>query len=864
MISFSPPLFETLKLRVLECSSIKSITPGDCKALSSLIYSKTKLTISETTLKRVYGFAYSKFRPSLFTIEVMAKYCDFDGWDNFCESQGKLSSKTSNDNVDWKTLSDNASKITSFTLQALKNRSGIPFTQTIKRKFLDDHFDEFLAGDYTATVFTAPSGYGKTIGLCHWIDEKIASGSDDIILFFSSSALMNVFLSGRDLNDWLLALLGYSSQDDISVLFDINKRRDGKFYFIIDGFDEHMFKIDQFQLLLHQLTDIFSFYQSHDWFKLILTMRSSNWINNRHDMEFSNEKWFTGFITDDNLTTNVPLFNIQEIKELCVKINPNIQSSIAIDIANNFNHPLYFQFYYKQHKDDFTFNNVDHICIYDLVSVFILNKVYLGHYATEKLLLLKEMVGQMEFANGVYELNKLKIHDLLKQYNHAYNELISIGFLREVNISSEVQFKTRVQFGNNHFLEYTIAKELLLNNNTKFDLSVINIINDTINDKHKLPVLKWCIMHAVKSGQQESFDLLSHITLSPKEKSELIMFLGDLLQKICSSLHNSDEAVANYFKQDCSDGLFYYFFGLEFVSIDYKNTLGTLLKFNLSNSKKIIAYTGLATIAIMQLDVKKLEEYITRLKTFPQDDFQQFSINPLHCLDAIYQYLKYGVIKKDFFSALTSFYFNPSINNNLNNKANELTFLLAGYSLLILQRPFKILRFINGLKTVHKPGAAASFSYNFFLKALASGAYYFLDNKNEVSGIYNSIALVYKQEENSATAFMKARFYSLKIKLSIMNEDYTAISSYLNALTQVCDESGDKLSKLFVYNVILNNQHLMNLDPQLFKQTAYNLTRLLRECGISPEIFVKPQEAEAVLLKLKFNSDGGSAFIDLL
>ena len=97
-----------------------------------------------------------------------------------------------------------------------------------------------------------------------------------------------------------------------------------------------------------------------------------------------------------------------------------------------------------------------------------------------------------------------------------------------------------------------------------------------------------------------------------------------------------------------------------------------------------------------------------------------------------------------------------------------------------------------------------------------------------------------------------------------MNEDYTAISSYLNALTQVCDESGDKLSKLFVYNVILNNQHLMNLDPQLFKQTAYNLTRLLRECGISPEIFVKPQEAEAVLLKLKFNSDGGSAFIDLL
>src|SRR5882757_4507061 len=152
MISFSPVQFETLKSRVLANANIRSITPGDCKALALQIYSKTKLTVSETTLKRVYGFAYSKFKPSLFTIDVLAKYCDFEGWDDFCEQESVPLSKSQNEHVDWKTLS-----------------------QTIRRKFIDDHFDEFLRGDYTATVFTAPSGYGKTIGLCHWIDEKLES-----------------------------------------------------------------------------------------------------------------------------------------------------------------------------------------------------------------------------------------------------------------------------------------------------------------------------------------------------------------------------------------------------------------------------------------------------------------------------------------------------------------------------------------------------------------------------------------------------------------------------------------------------------------------------------------------------------------
>ena len=855
MISFSPVQFETLKSRVLANANIRSITPGDCKALAFQIYSKTKLTVSETTLKRVYGFAYSKFKPSLFTIDVLAKFCDYEGWDDFCERESVPSEKSQNEHVDWKTLSQNAAKITHFTLQALKNRSGIPFGQTIRRKFIDDHFDEFLRGDYTATVFAAPSGYGKTIGLCHWIDEKLESDSNDIILFFSSSALMNVFLSGRDLNDWLLALLGYSHEEDIEALFDINKRNDGKFYLVIDGFDEHMFKNDQFELVLTQLMDIFSFYQSHEWFKLVLTMRSANWINNKHNMEFGLKNWFTGFITDHDLTTNVPLFNIQEIKELSRKINPDVQNLIAIDVANNFNHPLYFQFYYKQNKNNFSLNNIDHICIYELISIFILNKVYLGHYATEKILLLKGLVDEMDFQAGVYELDKFKCNDLLKQYSHAYNELLSIGFLREINSSNDFQFKTMVQFGNNNFLEFTIARKLLLDNNQRFDLQLIKLINNAFNNsEHKLPVIKWCVIHAVKNGQQESFELLAQTNLNPKEKSELIIFLGDLLQRVCFGSTNA-EATANYFKQDCSDGLFYYFFGLELVNTDYKKALQTLLKFELSDHKKVLTYTALATIAILQLDLKQLEDYLTKLKSFPQHDFHQFAINPLHCLNAIYQYLKYGMIRKDFFAEITRFYFNPPKQSESihNRKANDLIFLLSAYSTFICQKPYKTLRFVNALHTIDKASAETSFSYNFFLKIAECDAYFLLDSQTDLLKNNDEISASYKQEEYLFTPFMKSLFYGLKVKSAISNNDYSTINGYLNCLNQVSDESGNKLSKLFIYASILNNEALLNLDPQLYKQVSYNHTRLLRECGLNIEMFVKPK-SEVLALKVKVNN----------
>jgi hypothetical protein len=839
MTSFSKYYFEGLKKSVLLVAGVANIAPADCKTLEAYILEKTKQRVSETTLKRIYGFAYSKFNPSMFTLNTLARYCDFEGWDDFCKKQETENTKQTTTAVDWDLLKINAGKITSFTLQALKNKTGIPYPQTIRRQFIDDHFAAFLQGDYTATVIAAPAGYGKTVALCHWVDEKLHQNSNDIVLFFSSNALMNVFLSGRDINDWMLGLLGYSVEEDIMALLDLKQRKEGRFFLIVDGVDEHMFKSDQFQLVLNQLVDIFSFYQSHDWFKLVLTMRSSTWINYNHTIEMGESPWFEGFFSTHDQPSNVPLFSIQEIKELCLKINPAIQSYVAVNVVENFNHPLYFQFYYKQHKKNFSLNDIDHVSVYELISNFILNKVYMGQYSADKIYVIQAIVEQMDFSAGVFEAGKLGLINIIKHYNHAYLELLSIGFIREQNYSNDFEYKASVEFSNNHFLEFSIARYLLQQNSNRFNADLVAIINQHFTGERKLSILKWSIIYAIKSGQHESFQLLSQTRLSTKEKSDLIIFLGDLLDKEFSTLQDT-ELLVQYFKQDCGDELFDYLFGLEFVNNDYGKTLHTLLKFELSDKKRILVYTALATLSAVRLEMNKLEEYLKLMTNFGAVSFYEFPINPLKCLNTLFQYLKYGIINKEFFRELTRFYFRPPLHLEANT-SNDLLFLLSAHTLKICNQPLKTLRFVKALEKHYRLVNSTTCVYNFFLKLIKTEEFLALGQVKKAIVLYFELDEAYKKEAESFTPLMVALMNGIKIMVSFNNRQLSLTNDSIEEWANVIiNEMDYKLLKVYMLAYLLRNQYAMKNPPErVYKHISYIFLKTMSESGLRADIFLK-------------------------
>jgi hypothetical protein len=836
MTSFLSQNFEALKKLVLSTAELDNITPGDCKLLSLKIYKKTNQQVSETTLKRVYGFAISKFNPSLFTIEAMATFCGFSSWGSFCEIQHEKQLTTDVQDVSWQNIKHNADKITGFTLQVLKNRSGIPYNLTIRRKFISDHFDAFLKGDYHATVLTAPAGYGKTIALCHWVEEHLAT-SNDIILFFSSNALINVFLSGKDINEWLLSLLGYNSDSDFSALLDMQEKRAGKFYIIVDGLDEHMFKKDQFHILLNQILDVFSFHQDHGIFKLILSMRSASWVNNRHEFESINQEWFFGSQIGDDHTLNVPLFSAIEIEELCNKINPASKCVISHEVAESFSHPLYFQYYYKQHKENFSFDEVDHLSIYELVVNFVLNKVYLGNYSVEKTIMNKAVIENMDFKNEKYEVHKLILNDTIVKNNAAYNELIGIGFLREINKSGGLQYNTVIQFGNNNFLNYSIARLFLFRNNNVFDMEVIRALNEYFPNERKLQLIKWCIVYAIKNGQQKSFQYLADTQLTINEKSDLLIFLGDMLKKETSTIKGS-ELMIQYFQQEYTDGLFNYFFGVEYINPDYKKTLQTILLFELSAKQKILVYTSLALIAVIQLNLNKLEEYLAELKSFSAHEMQDLSINPVSCIETIYYYLKYGIVKQEAFIELTKFYFNLPYDKNIGdrNSTNDTIYLLAIYTLSICTNANKIIRFMNAVRKVYKKDASINEGYYFMIRTMRAEANFMLGKIDEALVINDELSALYNDQKKIYTSFMTASFLLLKVKIFLAEQKPEELHNAMEQLIQICDQCDFKLLKAQALAFIIKNKCMVENDD-FCKGLRDQFLKIVSETGFREESF---------------------------
>lgn len=76
-----------LKVSTISVSGIVIIKPSDCELLQLSVTSATGRHISLIALKRIFGFEKSLFSPSLFTLNLLANYCDFSSWDAYCEQQ---------------------------------------------------------------------------------------------------------------------------------------------------------------------------------------------------------------------------------------------------------------------------------------------------------------------------------------------------------------------------------------------------------------------------------------------------------------------------------------------------------------------------------------------------------------------------------------------------------------------------------------------------------------------------------------------------------------------------------------------------------------------------------------------------------
>jgi len=77
-----------LKERVLTKSGIINITETDCRLISELVFLKTKNYISESNLKRIYGFSRnSNVIPTPFVLNSLSQFIGFENWKDFVDQE---------------------------------------------------------------------------------------------------------------------------------------------------------------------------------------------------------------------------------------------------------------------------------------------------------------------------------------------------------------------------------------------------------------------------------------------------------------------------------------------------------------------------------------------------------------------------------------------------------------------------------------------------------------------------------------------------------------------------------------------------------------------------------------------------------
>ncbi|RZJ27685.1 MAG: NACHT domain-containing protein, partial [Chryseobacterium sp.] len=349
------------------------------------ISKKLNKRVSETTIKRLFGFAAASHKFSKFTLLTLAEYVQDDQLDpgNIKWEEESL--------CRWEEIHDNAIKITQHTLSSIKYRSGIPYELTVSRKFAEYDLDEFFNSDFTYSSFVSHAGYGKTILLAHLADKILNDTSglykDSTLFFIKINNILNSEKPVINLEDLLKAQLGIHSKESLVEYADHHfESTGGKFIIFLDGFSELITDRD---LLFESIINFICSLEDGKSVKVVISMRPTNWTRFYEYIRQSaylKTMWFAGSYFDPDNVVNVPQLTDQEVDLILSKdqsidisrINGNLKTQLRI--------PFQIQFYLQLREEDPNFSYATNITIFELASRYVIEKIYKTNQYTEKLL----------------------------------------------------------------------------------------------------------------------------------------------------------------------------------------------------------------------------------------------------------------------------------------------------------------------------------------------------------------------------------------------------------------------------------------------------------------------------------------------
>ena len=280
---------QLLLKNVVRVYNYKIVHSKDCDNLAYAISAKCGESISGSTVKRLFGFIKTKSLPNKFTLNLLAKYIDFEDYNAFVESNNRVgNNKKSNGLNEF------------IKLNLYSNNTLFNYDKGCKR------LDDFINSNYRAAAIIGEGGTGKSSFLAYYLNKNQAKLNNCNVVFRVSAKYLSDYLNAIDETTQLL---------------------------IIDDVEETAYNFTE---LRHSLILILKLLSNQSQLKLIINLRPFTWIKLIELINSDNQKkqWF-----GVNFEASSPLnaSNVNLFIELNNKVigNETLHTPLFVSLLNN-------------------------------------------------------------------------------------------------------------------------------------------------------------------------------------------------------------------------------------------------------------------------------------------------------------------------------------------------------------------------------------------------------------------------------------------------------------------------------------------------------------------------------------------------
>ncbi|SDB84201.1 NACHT domain-containing protein [Williamwhitmania taraxaci] len=645
-------------------------TQKDCTTLSLRVLEATGEVISHSTIRRCWGLLKANTKPSLYTLDVLSRYCGLKTWAEFVKLNTEKSPIEDN-NKQWTTSLKRCLDETKETIDYIRRRCGIQYELAADRLLATDRLDVFLRSTYTATAIIGPGGYGKSTLLAKWVEKQIAKNAeeDSIILFIRGNKLENSIGAGSQLKNWINYRITGDSMVDISDLVAHNKNSKRSILIIIDGLDEINLPENRCTILADQLSEFVSSY-SATGLKLIVSSRNSTWekyyIPQLQHEQTSNKEWLGSWTSNNGKSlTNIPPLSRMEIQEILNhtinggKTKKILVDDLEINLRQAISYPYYLQLFISTGGYSDTELSIGTL---DLMDMFLKSQIYNSPLADEKLDILNAILESQEYGilkNTTYKTEIKKRYPIhLKtagKYFDAYHDLISFGIITEEIVESKYKtLNTAIRIANENLRSALIVRHLI-ETNKGIDFPLFQNIDNTYSEGETKVMIIANLFH-------EAYLTRNAIALIPffslkQETIRSVIEQGQVGISLRKDQFMRNKLIPEYAKNTIAqDLLFENFVDIDYLTISYSHWLKEYLKHKKDKESEIFAYSLLALSSLYQLDRPRSDYYINEIKKIsPSLKMKPTTIARWLSVQILHSYLTAGTIDSELITAVQRF-----------------------------------------------------------------------------------------------------------------------------------------------------------------------------------------------------------------